>query len=91
MTTIRMPTRKWEVNNITVKITEELEHWLKKKFSPEIDKGEIIKLEGIPIENILENIINNHINTKAISITLASKHLQMFDQAIQKIKCLHLS
>ncbi|MDP2268550.1 MAG: hypothetical protein Q8K46_05205, partial [Deltaproteobacteria bacterium] len=87
MTINRISPIEREINNVKIRITEELEHWLKKNFSSEIDEeGRIIKLRGIPIEEILEDIVNN-LNVKTTSIILTEKNLHLFDQITQERNC----
>lgn len=82
----RLSSLKWEINNVRISIDDRLEHWLEKNFCTiKTDQG-IMELNGIKIENILKEIINNHSNTKIKTIVLSSENLQIFEQVTQELK-----
>lgn len=90
----RVSPRKWSIkidkswHNVT--ISEELENWLNKpRFSPEVTKQiGITKLNGIPIEQIFESIIDGNKKIYRNSdrdYSFGQSDLQAFEMAIQRI------
>lgn len=79
--------REWEYKNgadyFTVAIDDDLEHWLNKKYHPELKKDvSITHLENLPIEIILARLINKNPSRDYV---FHSDDLMNFNLAIQRL------
>lgn len=88
MRIIRNTPLEWLVNKSVIKLDDRLEHWLSQdRYTPEFRNG-LQKLKNIPIGQILLKVLEikfDDLSNLPEEFTLSDKHLQTFDEAIQKL------